>query len=110
MLLEPEKSKAELANTFGDLKEITMPVYKWAQFRFDNVRMLTSNQLMPVYNLLLSYEQHHGQLKFKMFHLYDDNDNTYSPISLQAYKGLWAVTSSATGMDMNTSTNLLTLL
>lgn len=108
--MEPQTSKAELANTFGDLQEIAKPANQYAQFRFDNIKVLTPVQLMPIYNLLLSYEQRHGLLRFKMFHLYDDNDNTHSPISLQACKGVWAVINSATGIEMNSGVNLLTLL
>ncbi len=110
ILLSPTTSRADLANTFGDFEEITKPVYRYAQWRFESVKMLTAMQLMPIYNLILSYEGRHGELLFKMLHLYDSVDNTYSPISLQQLKGVWSVMSSTTGNTVNTSTNLLLLI
>lgn len=110
ILLEEGTSKAELANTFGEPIEINLS-FKYLQFSFTGVKMLTAIQLTPIYNLIVSYEKQQKQkLRFKMFHLQDDIKGTYSPISLQHLNHTWSVVSSMTGMEMSSSPNLLTLI
>src|SRR4051812_8165789 len=113
--LNEDTSTADLANTFGQF-EIIYPEKpgfdngRYVQFRFDNVRMLTSAQLTHIYNLILTYEKSYGSLKFKMLHLFDDADGSASPIVLHCFRGTWAVVSNVTGNEMQSSTNLLTLI
>lgn len=111
VLLDNNVSKADLANTFGNFTEINLS-NKYLQFKFESTRMLTAMQISPIYKLIESYEKQHGQkLHFKMFHLYDDDDDSYSPISLQCLGGeVWTITSSNSGADLHSSPNLLTLI
>jgi hypothetical protein len=104
-------SKAELANTFGAFEPIVTEsnVFKYLQFSFENVRMLTAIQLTPVYHLLKAYEKQNGTLQFKMFHLHSDEDGSHSPISLQCLNNTWSVVSLTAG-ELQSSPNLLTLI
>jgi hypothetical protein len=105
--LEPGISKAALMNVFGDCVEMASRS-RFVQFSFPAVRMLTAIQLRPIHDLVKSFESS-NPLKYKMFHLYDDNDNSYAPVSIHCSRGKWFTVSSATLADMNSSDSLFGL-
>lgn len=110
MLLDAQVSRAELSNTFGDAEDLSMPVYTYAQFEFDSIKLLTKMHLMPIYNLILNYESAYGKLTFKMLHLFDNKEGTAAPVYFSCLRGIWSVTMSGTGKEVNRSANLLTLI
>lgn len=109
ILIEPGVSKAELANIFGKFQEFTI-TNRYIQFQFNNVRMLTGLQVQGICKLLQNYESSTTVLRFKMFHLFDSNDLTYSPVNIQCWSGEWRVVSSDNGIELNKSRNLSTLI
>lgn len=111
IVLEEGHSKADLANIFGEPLEINL-TFKYLQFSFQEVKMLTAIQLTPIYNLIASYEKQYGRkLLFKMFHLEDTSEQLFSPISIQCFRGeSWAIISSTTDKELASSSNLLTLI
>jgi len=107
--LDNDLSQEELTNTFGDFEEVILD-NKYLQFRFDNVRMLSKLQLTPIYNLIEHYEKRTKELRFKMLHLFDDADQTHSPISLQCLRGNWIKYSINEDRETQQSRDLLTLV
>lgn len=107
ILLEPNVSKADLMNVFGHC-DILSKRFRFAQFTFPSVRMLTAIQLRPIHDLIKTFENAQPLL-YKMLHLYDDNDHSYAPVSIHCSRGKWFTVSSATLMDMNSSDSLFGL-
>ena len=108
ILLESHISKSTLMNTFGKCIELG-DKYRFVQFTFPSIRMLTTIQLKPIHDLVKIFEDTHNQLKLKMFHLYDDVDHSYSPFSIHCLRGKWYTVSSATLQEMNTADSLFGL-
>ncbi len=115
ILLEEGMSIADLTNTFGKYTLLRSERgYRYMQFRFSNVKMLTASQLAPVYNLVRTFEGT-KPFKFKMFHLHDNNDDSHSPIYIQwlvphrTKCGIWSMISSTTDATLSSSPNLFAL-
>lgn len=108
LLMEPEMSVADLAGLFGDFTWLS-GVHRYIEFKFDNIKMLTGLQLQGICKLLESYEGVQP-FKFKMFHLFDDTNQSYSPIRLECWSGEWQVINADTSAQLNKSRNLLTLI
>ena len=109
VLIEPGVSKAELANMFGSFEEFTI-TNRYIQFQFNNIKMLTGLQIRGICKLIQNYELTNSVLRFKMLHLFDDRDKSYSPVNIQCWSGEWRVVVTDTGIEVNKSKNLLTLI
>lgn len=90
--LEPGLSKAALKNVFGNYDMFYGKYHRFVQFTFPQVRMISPIQLKPIHALLSTFELK-KPLAFKMFHLHDDRDNTYSPTRVMCDEGLWTLES-----------------
>ena len=101
---------AELMNVFGK-GVIVRPLHgnsKFIQFDFPNINLFTSSKIEPIYRLLNSFEENHGTLKLKMFHLFDDKNKSYSQFSYMCIKGIWE--KQERGAVIASSKNLLELI
>ena len=90
--LEPGLSKASLKNVFGHYDMFYGKHHRFVQFTFPNVKMISPIQLKPIYALLSTFELKQP-LTFKMFHLHDDTDNTFSPTRIMCDEGTWTLES-----------------
>lgn len=94
VLSEPTLSRADLANLFGSFEEINLQ-NNYIQFTFPSVTILSFFHIQSIHKLLQDYEKENGRLKFKMFHVLDNETKWYSPYSFQCLNGLWESVSSA---------------
>ena len=104
ILIDENTSISSLANTFGDYVLLGNKC-RFIQFTFPSINMLSANHLEPIYNLIKTYEKGKN-LYYKMFYLYDETNNTYSPISIHCHKGKWFTVNASTGVEMNYSESL----
>lgn len=104
ILLEQGISKAALMNVFGDCVHMQSRS-RFVQFSFPSVRMLNPIQLKPIYDLLNTFEKKQP-LKYKMFHLYDDEDHSCAPVSIHCQRSKWFTVSSATLAETNSADTL----
>lgn len=102
--------KGELINAFGSDYKIVGDRMKFIQFSFPSVRILSAFKLKPIVQLLETFEKAHGELYFKMFHLKDDNDGSYSTMYLQSLKGVWTVVTSIGAVEQRSSNSLFNLI
>jgi len=102
--------KAELINAFGSSFLIVGKNMKFIQFTFKDVRILSAFKLKPILQLLDTFERAHNQLYFKMLHLKDDIDGSYSTVYFQCLRGEWSVVTSATGKEERSSSSLFNLI
>lgn len=81
----------ELMNVFGEAKHVR-PLYgnsKFIQFNYPDINLFIKSKVEPIYRLLNSFEETHGLLKLKVFHLFDDKNNSYSHVSFMCVRGIW---------------------
>lgn len=98
ILIEPGVSKSDLANTFGNFKDIVLS-NRFMQFNFKKINMMNQVQLMPIMHLLETLEKKQ-QLTMKMFHLADEKNERYSPTYLYCYKGVWQMVNTFTNTNV----------
>lgn len=101
--------KSDMMNLFGTDYIIVGDRVKFMQYTFPAVKMLTPFKIAPVLQLLQSYERE-KTLHYKMFHLKDDKDSSFSPVYFECIDGQWNVIRSATGDILKTGSDLLNLL
>ena len=99
-----EDNIQSLADVFGNFILLGRK-YRFIQFTFKSISMLSTNHLAPVYNLIKSYEQD-KILRYKMFYLYDELNDSFSPISIHCNNGKWFTVNASTGVEMNYSDTL----
>ena len=98
ILLDNQVNKSELANVFGNFKELRLS-NRYLQFTFPNIQMLNRIQLLPIINLIESYEARSSKLTSKILHLVDDKTNLPSPNYILCLKGDWQI--------IETNTNII---
>ncbi len=113
ILFEKGISKAALANIFGKYNNYTFNytnnTSRWIQFEFPSIKFLIPMHLKSIHDLLVNYEQEHGELTFKMFDLFDNKSGAYSPISIHCLRGRWSTCESLTGEELISSPSLFSL-
>jgi len=100
----------ELMNVFGKGEHIR-PLYgnsKFIQFSFPSINLFTVSHITPVYQLVNSFEENHGVMRVKLFHLFDDKTKAYSHVSFLCMRGIWI--RQERGLEIATSTDLLEVL
>lgn len=109
ILIEPGK-KSEVINMFGTNYHIIGKRLKFIQYSFPDIKMFTPFKVAPVYNLLRTLEQH-CELRYKMFHLFDEEDGSYAPVYFESLNNKWQCIQSSTGKSNSVQAeNLLTIM
>ena len=100
----------ELMNVFGKGKHVQAAYgnSKFIQFDFQNINLFTKNNIEPVYRLLNTFEENHGVMRVKFFHLFDDRNKSYSNVSFICIRGLWI--KQDRDIDVVTSNNLIDII
>lgn len=100
----------ELMNVFGKGQHIQAlrGNSRFIQFDFPEINLFTKVKIEPVYRLLNTFEENHGVMRLKVFHLYDDKNRSYSNISYICIRGVWI--KQDRDIDLATSSNLIELI
>lgn len=109
ILVEPGK-KASVINALGSDYIVVGDRVKFMQYTFSDVKMLTPFKLAPLLHLISAYETQNGTMRYKMFHLKDDKDSSYSPVYFECMDAEWSVVSSQSGTTLKSGKDLLNLL
>jgi len=109
VLIEPGV-KSELMNVFGTDFNIVGKNLKYMQYSFPDIKILTAFKLRPIIQLLETFEGENGSLRFKMLHLKDDVDGSYSPVYIQCSRGVWSLVTSNGGVEQKSSDSLFNLI
>lgn len=109
-ILKQQGFVGELMNVFGEGAHISAlhGKNKFIQFNFPSVNLYTKNSVEPVYRLINSFEENHGVLRLKVFHLFDDKNKTWSQVAFMCTRGIWS--RQERGIEIASSTDLLELI
>lgn len=109
-ILKQQGFVGELMNVFGKGEHVR-PKYgnsRFIQFNFANINLFTQTKMEPVYRLLNSFEENHGVMDLKVFHLFDDKNKSYSHVSFLCMRGIWI--RQERGIEVATSKDLIELI
>lgn len=107
VLIEPGV-KGELMNVLGKDFITLGNKFKFMQYTFPSIKMLTAFKLRPIVQLINTFESAHFPLSFYMLHL--DDETSHSPVYFQCSKGMWSIVNSKCGVEVQQSNDLFSLI